>query len=59
VPGIQPGYHHNKRHWNTVDLDGSIEDGVVRGPIADSYDLVVAGLPARCALTWAQTQCGR
>jgi len=44
-PGIRPGYHQNKRHWNTVGLDGSVEDDVVRGLISDSYDLVVAGLP--------------
>ena len=44
-PGIRPGFHQNKRHWNTVDLDGSVEDDVVHGLIADSYDLVVAGLP--------------
>jgi predicted DNA-binding protein (MmcQ/YjbR family) len=44
-PGIRPGYHQNKRHWNTVDLDGSVEDDVVRGLILDSYALVVAGLP--------------
>ena len=44
-PGLRPGYHQNKRHWNTVELDGSVEDDVVRGLIADSYDLVVAGLP--------------
>ena len=43
--GIRPGYHQNKRHWNTVDLDGSVESAVVRGLIEDSYDLVVAGLP--------------
>ena len=43
--GIRPGYHQNKRNWNTVDLDGSVEDDVVRGLISDSYDLVVAGLP--------------
>jgi predicted DNA-binding protein (MmcQ/YjbR family) len=43
--GIRPGYHQNKRHWNTVDLDGSVEDDVVRGLIEDSYLLVVAGLP--------------
>ena len=43
--GVRPGYHQNKRHWNTVDLDGSVEDDVVRGLIEDSYDLVVAGLP--------------
>ena len=43
--GIRPGYHQNKRHWNTVDLDGSVEDDLVRDLISDSYDLVVAGLP--------------
>jgi predicted DNA-binding protein (MmcQ/YjbR family) len=43
--GIRPGYHQDKRHWNTVDLDGSVEDDAVRGLIEDSYDLVVAGLP--------------
>jgi predicted DNA-binding protein (MmcQ/YjbR family) len=43
--GIRPGYHQNKRHWNTVALDGSVEDDVVRGLVADSYDLVLAGLP--------------
>jgi predicted DNA-binding protein (MmcQ/YjbR family) len=43
--GIRPGYHQNKRHWNTVDLDGSVEDDVVLGLIQDSYDLVVARLP--------------
>jgi predicted DNA-binding protein (MmcQ/YjbR family) len=43
--GIRPGYHQNKRHWNTVDLDGSVDDDLVRGLIEGSYDLVVAGLP--------------
>jgi predicted DNA-binding protein (MmcQ/YjbR family) len=45
--GIRPGYHQDKRHWNSVDLDGSVEDDVVRGLIEDSYELVVAGLPRR------------
>lgn len=44
--GIRPGYHQNKRHWNTVDLDGSVEDDLVRGLIEDSYDLVIAALPS-------------
>ena len=43
-PGIRPGYHQNKRHWNIVVLDGSVADDVVAGLITDSYDLVVAGL---------------
>jgi predicted DNA-binding protein (MmcQ/YjbR family) len=44
-PGIRPGYHQNKRHWNIVVLDGSVANDVVAGLITDSYDLVVAGLP--------------
>ena len=39
------GYHLNKRHWNTVDLDGSVPDDVLDEWIQDSYDLIVAGLP--------------
>ncbi|SBT88317.1 Predicted DNA-binding protein, MmcQ/YjbR family [Streptomyces sp. DI166] len=42
---IIPGYHMNKRHWNTVTLDGGLPDRLVRELIEDSYDLVVAGLP--------------
>lgn len=44
---IRPGYHLNKRHWNTITLDGSLADAVVRDLIEDSYDLVVHGLPRR------------
>jgi predicted DNA-binding protein (MmcQ/YjbR family) len=44
---IRPGYHLNKRHWNTIRLDGSLPDQLVRDLIEDSYDLVVSGLPRR------------
>ena len=44
---IRPGYHLNKRHWNTVTLDGSLPDKLVRDLVEDSYDLVVGGLPKR------------
>ena len=44
---IRPGDHLNKRHWNTVTLDGSLPDELVRDLIEDSYDLVVSGLPGR------------
>ncbi|MGI5198133.1 MmcQ/YjbR family DNA-binding protein [Streptomyces sp. CA-288835] len=45
-PGlIIPGWHMNKRHWNTVTVDGKLPDRLVRELIEDSYDLVVAGLP--------------
>ena len=42
---VRPGYHQNKRHWNTVELDGSVEDDELRAMIDHSYELVVAGLP--------------
>jgi predicted DNA-binding protein (MmcQ/YjbR family) len=41
---IRPGYHLNKRHWNTITLDGSVPDATVRDMIEDSYDLIVASL---------------
>ena len=44
-PAIQPGYHMNKRHWNTIILDGSIADAEILAMIDDSYALVVKGLP--------------
>jgi predicted DNA-binding protein (MmcQ/YjbR family) len=44
-PAIAPGYHLNKRHWNTITLDGSLPDQMVAGLLDDSYDLVVASLP--------------
>jgi predicted DNA-binding protein (MmcQ/YjbR family) len=52
---IRPGYHLNKRHWNTITLDGSVPDRLVRDMIEDSYDLVVSALPRakREELGWA------
>jgi predicted DNA-binding protein (MmcQ/YjbR family) len=44
-PAIAPGYHLNKRHWNTITLDGSLPDQMVTDLLGDSYDLVVASLP--------------
>jgi predicted DNA-binding protein (MmcQ/YjbR family) len=51
---VLPGYHLDKRHWNTVIIDGSLPDDVVRDMIEDSYDLVVSKLPParRRALGW-------
>ena len=53
-PAITGGWHLNKRHWNTVLLDGSVPDRLVREMIEDSYDLVAARLPRaeRLALDW-------
>ncbi len=42
--GVRPGYHLNKRHWNTVTLDGSVPDEDVLELIDHSYELVVARL---------------
>ncbi len=43
-PAVQPGYHMNKKHWNTVLMDGSIPDSLICEWIDDSYQLVVEGL---------------
>lgn len=45
--GVNPGYHMNKKHWNTVEMDGSLPDQFVIELIDHSYDLVVKGLPKK------------
>jgi predicted DNA-binding protein (MmcQ/YjbR family) len=42
---VRPGYHTNKRHWNTVDLDGTVDEAAVREMVEHSYELVVSKLP--------------
>ena len=37
--GVIPGYHMNKVHWNTVDLDGDVPQGEIKNMIKHSYDL--------------------
>lgn len=44
-PSITPGYHLNKRHWNTIVLDGSVPEKEIRGLIDHSYELVYKSLP--------------
>jgi predicted DNA-binding protein (MmcQ/YjbR family) len=41
---ILPGYHMNKKHWNTIIVDGSVSDELLKEWIKDSYDLVLSGL---------------
>lgn len=41
---VKPGYHMNKRHWNTVTLDGSVPDDELFEMVDNSYALVVKGL---------------
>lgn len=51
---VSPGYHLNKRHWNTVVIDGSLPDTLIAEMVEDSYDLVVSRLARarRHALAW-------
>ncbi|HSR37619.1 MAG TPA: MmcQ/YjbR family DNA-binding protein, partial [Phnomibacter sp.] len=44
-PAVLPGYHMNKKHWNTVLMDGSISNQLIRDWFRQSYDLVAASLP--------------
>src|SRR5256885_3406640 len=44
---IQPGYHMNKKHWNTVVINGSIPSALIKEMIDDSYNLIVESLPKK------------
>ena len=42
---VRPGYHMNKKHWNTLEIDSGISDSELRKMIDHSYQLVVRSLP--------------
>ena len=44
---VRPGYHMSKKHWNTIEMDDSVQDGILKEWIDHSYDLVVSGLPKK------------
>lgn len=44
---IQPGYHMNKNHWNTVNFEGKLPEKFLKELIQHSYDQVVKGLPKK------------
>ena len=46
-PSVKPGYHMNKKHWNTIEVDGSIPDNILKQWIKESYDLVIKGMTAK------------
>ncbi len=46
-PCVIPGYHMNKKHWNTVLADGSVSDKQLQKWIDASYDLVLESLPKK------------
>ncbi len=43
-PCVKPGYHMNKKHWNTIVVDGSVSNRLLQEWITDSYNLVANGL---------------
>lgn len=45
--GVEPGYHMNKKHWNTVRPNTDVEDDKLKELIDHSYSLVVQGLPKK------------
>ncbi len=51
-PEIVPGYHTNKKHWNTVSFEGSLDDRFLCELIDHSYDLVVQQLPRKLKAEW-------
>jgi predicted DNA-binding protein (MmcQ/YjbR family) len=46
-PAIQPGYHMNKAHWNTIEMDGSLNQKLILELIDHSYQLVIDKLPGK------------
>ncbi|ASZ11551.1 MmcQ/YjbR family DNA-binding protein [Chitinophaga pendula] len=45
--GVTPGWHMNKKHWNTVSVQSNIPNKLILQWIKNSYDLVVASLPKK------------
>ncbi len=44
---VQPGWHLNKKHWNSVFLNGELDDKSVKALILHSYECVIKGLPKK------------
>ncbi|MFD2520430.1 MmcQ/YjbR family DNA-binding protein [Emticicia soli] len=44
---VTGAYHMNKRHWNTVAVDGCVKDNILKEWISESYDIVVKNLPKK------------
>lgn len=51
---VEPGYHMNKKHWNTVFIHRDVSDQVLYHWIDQSYDLIVKSLPKKikASLDW-------
>ena len=46
-PAIIPGYHLNKQHWNTINLDGTVPAALIRKMIDESYESILKSLPKK------------
>jgi predicted DNA-binding protein (MmcQ/YjbR family) len=53
---VTPGYHMNKKHWNTVEIESAIPDAELRKMIDHSYDLVAKALPKPTATVAARSR---
>lgn len=53
---VTPGYHMNKKHWNTVEIESGIPDAELRKMIDHSYDLVAETLPKSMAKIAARSR---
>ena len=53
---VRPGYHMNKKHWNTVEIENGIPDAELRKMIDHSYELVIKKLPKSKAKVGAQSR---
>ena len=56
---VKPGYHMNKKHWNTVEIDSGISSVELRKMIDHSYELVVKGLPKAAGVNQRRLRASR
>ncbi len=43
-PSVRPGFHMNKKHWNTIEVNPSVSDDLIRQWTKESYNLVIKGM---------------
>ena len=55
-PAVKPGFHMNKKHWNTVAMDRTVPDQRIFEWINQSYELVYSGLSAKIRREIAKSQ---
>jgi predicted DNA-binding protein (MmcQ/YjbR family) len=53
---VRPGYHMNKKHWNTIQIESGIPDAELRKMIDHSYDLIARKLPKPMAKSAARSR---